>query len=316
MNESNLDARGATAQSAREQSIAVLGTGTMGEPIARNLIAAGFHVIVWNRTSARAEAVARRGARLASSPAEAAALSDVILTMLADGAAVESAMSGPGGALRMARRGAVWIQMATVGTEWTRRLAGVAAEAGVEFVDAPVSGSDGPAREGMLVVLASGPDSVRERVAPVFDAIGRETLWLGRAGNGSKLKLALNNWLATQVEAAAETIALTEAMGLDPHLVARTIADGPLGSPYALLKSTAMIERRFEPGFALRHAFKDALLALAAARDEGIELPLTDALACRWNDAIAAGHADDDVASVIAVALTDRLAKGMDHAYH
>ena len=157
--------------------------------------------------------------------------------MLADGEAVESAMSGPDGALSAVPGGAVWIQMATVGIDWTRRLAGLARDAGVEFVDAPVSGSDGPARDGTLVVLASGPDGIDARVAPVFDAVGRKTLWLGPAGNGSKLKLALNNWLATQVEAAAETIALTEALGMDPRVFVDALADTPLGSPYAVLKS-------------------------------------------------------------------------------
>jgi len=152
-------------------SVAVLGTGRMGSPIARRLMAAGFPVTVWNRTTARAEPLARSGARLARSPAEAVASSNVILTMLADGHAVESAMSRPDGALDAAPGDAVWIQMATVGVDWTQRLADLARDAGVEFVDAPVSGSDGPAREGTLVVLASGPDGIEARVAPVLNAV-------------------------------------------------------------------------------------------------------------------------------------------------
>jgi 3-hydroxyisobutyrate dehydrogenase len=283
-------------------SIAVLGTGTMGAPIARNLIAAGFQVTVWNRTAARAQPLVDLGARLARSPAEAAASSPVILTMLADGEAVEAAMSAPGGALAAAAPGAIWIQMATVGLDWTRRLADLARAAGVVFVDAPVSGSDGPARDGQLVVLASGPDPVEPILRPVFAAIGRKSVWLGPAGNGSKLKLALNNWLATQVEAAAESIALTEALGIDPHLFVDTIADSPLGSAFAVGKSTAMLEQHFHPGFALRHALKDVRLALAAADEQRVELPLTDALARRWGDAMAAGHGDEDVAAVIAEA--------------
>jgi 3-hydroxyisobutyrate dehydrogenase len=295
-------------------SIAVLGTGTMGRPIAANLLAAGFRVSVWNRTAARAEPLVEQGARLAASPADAVASAAVILTMLADGAAVESAMGGPAGALAGAPRGAVWIQMATVGIDWTRRLAGLAHDAGVEFVDAPVSGSSGPAHDATMVVLASGPEGIDERVAPVLDAIGRKTVWLGPAGNGSKLKLALNNWLATQVEAAAETIALTEALGIDPRAFVEALADNPLGSPYAVAKATAMLDGRFQPGFPLRHAFKDVGLTLAAAGDRGIELPLTDALAGRWTRAIADGHADDDVASVIAEASTNGLARLTDHA--
>jgi 3-hydroxyisobutyrate dehydrogenase len=299
-----------------EISIAVLGTGTMGRPIAANLIAAGFNVTVWNRTAARAEPLVQEGARLAASPADAVASAAVILTMLADGAAVESAMGGPDGALAAAPRGAVWIQMATIGVDWTRRLAELADDAGVELVDAPVSGSDVPARDGALVVLASGPEGIEERVAPVFNAIGRKTVWLGPAGNGSKLKLALNNWLATEVEAAAETIALTEALGIDPRAFVEALADNPLGSPYAVAKASAMLEGRFQPGFPLRHAFKDVGLTLAAARDRGIELPLTDALAGRWERAIADGHGGDDVASVIVEASTNGLARLTDHADH
>ena len=298
-----------TAHDGRATSIAVLGTGTMGAPIAGRLITAGFRVSVWNRTAARAKPLAEQGARPAASPAEAAASSTVILTMLADGAAVEAAMSGSDGALRAAPRGTVWIQMATVGMAWTRRLADLARDAGVEFVDAPVSGSDGPAHDGTLVVLASGPEGIDRRVAPVMDAVGRKTLWLGPAGNGSALKMAMNNWLAAQVEAAAETIALTEALGLDPHAFVEALADNPLGSPFAVAKSTAMLERRFRPGFALRHAVKDVGLALAAARERDIELPLTDAIAHRWDKAIADGHADDDVASVVAEASANGLAR-------
>jgi 3-hydroxyisobutyrate dehydrogenase len=193
--------------------------------------------------------------------------------------------------------------MATVGIEWTERLATLAADGGLEFVDAPVSGSDGPAREGKLIVLASGPEPVRDRVQPIFDVLGRRTVWLGPAGNGTRLKLVLNSWLVSLTEAMAETLALTEALGLEPRQLLETIADGPLAAPYTQIKGQAMIERDFEPGFALRHAVKDARLALAAAEHGEVELPVTAAVLRRWDRAMADGHADDDVASVIAEAV-------------
>jgi 3-hydroxyisobutyrate dehydrogenase len=149
-----------------------------------------------------------------------------------------------------------------------------------------------------LIVLASGPDEARARVQAIFDAIGRETLWLGPTGGGTRMKLVLNNWLVAQVEAVAETVALTEALGLDPHLFPEAIDDAPLGSPYAVAKARAMISGDFSPGFALRLAFKDASLALDAAQELGLSLPLTAALAPRWRQAIADGHANDDVSSV------------------
>jgi 3-hydroxyisobutyrate dehydrogenase len=289
-------------QNSNRTTVAVLGTGSMGAPIARNLLAAGLAVSVWNRTTARAAPLVDDGARLASSPAEAAKNADVVLTMLADGAAVEEAMSGSGEALEAMRPGAVWIQMATVGVAWTGRFFGLAEEHDVRLVDAPVSGSDGPAREGQLIVLASGPDEARARVQVIFDAIGRQTLWLGPTGQGTRMKLVLNNWLVTQVEAVAETVALSEALGLDPHLFPEAIDGAPLGSPYAVMKARAMISGDYTPGFALRLAFKDATLALDAAQELGLDLPLTDALTARWREAIADGHANDDVSSVFAEA--------------
>jgi 3-hydroxyisobutyrate dehydrogenase len=278
--------------------VAVLGVGRMGSPIALNLLEAGFRVSVWNRTARRAEELAGAGARVASSPADAAASADVVLTMLADGDAVARAIDGPEGATTTLAPGAVWIQMATVGLDWTERLADLARDRRLEFVDAPVSGSDGPARDAQLLVLASGPEAARARVQPIFDAIGRETLWLGPAGNGTRLKLLLNNWLVSITEAMAETIAFASALGLEPERFLEAIAGGVLEAPYATNKARGMLSGDFKPGFALRLALKDARLALEAGRAQGLELPVTDALARRWERALAA-HADDDVASVI-----------------
>jgi 3-hydroxyisobutyrate dehydrogenase len=283
-------------------TIAVLGTGRMGAPIARNLLRAGFPVSVWNRTPRRAQDLVDAGARLAASPAVAAGPADVVLTMLSDGDAVADAMSGPEGALSALRPGSVWIQMATVGVDWTDRLAARAWDHRLEFVDAPVSGSDGPARDAQLVVLASGSDTVRERVQPLFDAIGRRTLWVGHTGDGTRLKLVLNNWLASITEAMAETLALTGALGLEPGTLLEAIAGGPLEAPYAAAKGRAMLAGEFAPGFALHLALKDVRLALDAGRDHGLELPLADALARRWELAMPA-HADDDLASVIDAAV-------------
>jgi 3-hydroxyisobutyrate dehydrogenase len=290
------------AQASNQTAVAVLGTGTMGAPIASNLLGAGFPLTVWNRTAARAEPLVDEGARLASSAAEAASDSDIVLTMLSDGAAVSEAMSGPGGALKAMRPGSIWIQMATVGVDWIDRLIRLAEERGVAMVDAPVSGSSGPAREGKLIVLASGPEEARTRAQGLFDVIGAQTLQLGPAGQGTRMKIVLNNWLVAQVEAAAETVALAEALGLDPHLFPEAIDGAPLGSPYAVAKAQAMIAGDYQPGFPLRLAYKDAGLSLDAARDLNLDLPLTTALAARWRQAIADGHQDEDVSSVFAEA--------------
>jgi len=281
--------------------VAVLGTGTMGAPIARNLLRAGFEVRVWNRSPAKAEGLAAAGALVASQPVAAAAGVDVLITMVTDGAAVEQMMTGPGGALSALGPRAVWIQMSTVGVDWCERLANLAARYGVAFVDAPVSGSSQPAEDGQLVILASGAGPVRSRVEPVFDVLGRQTLWLEQVGDGSRLKLALNNWLAVQVEGMAETLTLSRALGLDPHLFLTTVAGGPLASAYATNKGTAMLDADFAPGFPLQHAAKDAALAADAAHHHRVDLPLTAALLRRWQRAIDLGHGADDVASAITV---------------
>jgi 3-hydroxyisobutyrate dehydrogenase len=273
----------------------------MGAPMARNLLHAGFDVRVWNRTLAKAAAVGVDARRM-STPGDAAAGADVLITMLADGAAVEQVMTGPTGALSMLPAGAIWIQMSTVGAEWTDRFTGLVVRHDVTFVDAPVSGSSGAAEEGELVILASGAAAVRPQVEPIFDVLGHQTLWLQSPGDGSRLKLALNNWLAVLVEGMVETLTLTEALGLDPQLLLEAVGDGPMASDYAMAKGAAMLTGEFVPGFPLRHATKDAELALTAAHRHGVELPLTSALLPRWYEAIAGDHGDDDVASAVTAA--------------
>jgi 3-hydroxyisobutyrate dehydrogenase len=287
----------------RALTVAVLGTGTMGAPIARRLLDAGFEVQVWNRTPAKAARVGV-GAHLAATPADAAAGADVVITMLTDGAAVEHVMIGPAGALSMISAGAIWVQMSTVGVEGSDRLAGLVAGHDVAFIDAPVSGSTLAAEEGELLILASGATTVRSRLEQVFDVLGGQTLWLDHVGDGSRLKLALNNWLAVLVEGMVETLTLSEALGIDPHILLEAISDGPMASDYALSKGAAMLDAEFVPGFPLRHAIKDAELALSAAHRHGVELPLTDALLPRWHEAIAADHGDQDVASAVTAAAT------------
>jgi 3-hydroxyisobutyrate dehydrogenase len=294
---------------AGKPTIAMFGAGRMGTPIARNLLRAGFPVRVWNRTIEKARQLEGDGAHVATTPAAAATGADVLVTMLADGPATESAVAGDDGAFRGLHRGAIWVQMGTIGVEWTERLAAQAAGHSVVFVDAPVSGSDGPAREGKLVILAAGgaddgsdgstQAELRATLEPIFSAIGRRTVWLGAVGEGSALKLVLNAWLADLTQATAEAVTFSEALGLDPRIVIDTLADLPLGSPYATMKAKAMIAHEFAPGFALRHASKDVKLAESAATARGMSLPLLAAVDEHWSEAIAKGHGDEDVAAVV-----------------
>jgi 3-hydroxyisobutyrate dehydrogenase len=174
--------------------------------------------------------------------------------------------------------------MATIGMSWTARLADTAARHGVTFVDAPVSGSQGPAKAGQLTILASGPDQVRDILAP--------------AGHGTRAKLVLNSWLADLTEATAETLAFARQLGLDPAAIMDLLQSTPLGSPYAAQKASVMLAGDFTPAFALKHALKDAELAAAAAQASGAELTLTRALLPRWRRAAADGYAEDDLAAI------------------
>jgi 3-hydroxyisobutyrate dehydrogenase len=277
-------------------TVAVLGTGIMGFPMARNLAAAGFAVRAWNRTVEKAQPLEEHGATVATTAAEAARGADVAITMLPDAGVVASAMDGDEGGLAGMDGDAIWVQMSTVGVQGTDRLVAMAQERGVGFVDAPVLGSRQPAEEGKLVVFASGAPELRERVDPVFDTLGQKTLWVGdQPGAGSRLKLVTNHWLIGLVENLAETIALAQALDVDPHDFLDAIKGGPTDSPYAEQKTEAILNDDFSPAFPLRLARKDLGLALDAAREAGLDLPVLEAARRQFDTAIAQGHADEDL---------------------
>jgi 3-hydroxyisobutyrate dehydrogenase len=278
--------------------VAVLGAGgTMGQGIAANLAAAGIVVRAWNRTPQKIEELASIGGITpCATPAEAVAGAGFVLTMLSDAEATLAAVDGPDG-IAAAAEGTVWIQMGTIGLPGTDSCAELADRLGLVFVDAPVQGTRQPAEEGQLVVMASGPEETRALVEPLFDAIGKRTLWLGPAGAGTRMKIVVNSWIVSVVEGGAEMLALAEALAVDPRQVLDAISGGPLDLPYLQMKGKAMIERDFNPSFRLALAAKDAGLAVAAAEEAGLELPMLEAIAARMATA-ARDHGDEDLAAV------------------
>jgi 3-hydroxyisobutyrate dehydrogenase len=288
--------------------VAVLGAGgTMGSGMARNIAHAGLELVAWNRSRERAEPLAREGAHICDTAAQAVVEAQLVVTMLSDAEAVLATMAGQhggegsgagaAGALAGAQSGSVWIQMSTIGEQGTARCVELAAEHGVGFVDAPVLGTKQPAAEGKLVVMASGPQELRERVQPVFDAVARRTMWVdAEAGAGTRLKLVTNAWIVAAVEGVAETIALAEGLGLDGSAFFEAIDGGPLDMPYLRLKGGAMIERDFEPTFALKHASKDARLAVESATRLGLDLPVLEAISRRMQEAVGE-HGDEDLSA-------------------
>lgn len=208
-------------------TLAVLGTGHMGAPIARRLLMAGHAVTVWNRTLSRAEVLTEAGARLAASPAESIAGAEIVIIMLTGHAAVNAALFGPGGAAPLLRPGSCVIQMSTIAPREVRALAGRLPE-GVDLVDAPVAGSTGAAEAGALLVLAAGQDAPLKRVIPVLGALGTVRR-CGDLGDGSALKLVLNTALATAMTALADTLKVASALGVDRDTALEALAAGPLG---------------------------------------------------------------------------------------
>jgi 3-hydroxyisobutyrate dehydrogenase len=276
-------------------TVAFLGTGLMGLPMAANIADAGMPVRAWNRTADKARPLTEHGATVAATPAEAADGADLLVTMLSDGPTVADVVDA--GVLRALAPGGVWLQMSTVGLEFTERLAALAVDAGVPFVDAPVLGTTVPARTASLVVLASGPEEAIDRGDPVFAAVGGRTLRLGEAGGGSRLKLVVNSWVLAITQGTAESVALAETLGVDPHLFLQAIAGGPTDSPYTHVKGEAMMSREFPPSFPAKLAAKDARLVLDAAGD-GADLGGIRAALDHLDTTVRLGYGDDDMAAM------------------
>jgi 3-hydroxyisobutyrate dehydrogenase len=275
--------------------IAVLGAGsTMGFAMARNMLKAGLRVRAWNRSAEKAQPLEQDGAEVCGSPAHAVQGATLIVTMLADADAVIETIEQ---ALQDAGDGIAWVQMSTIGERGTEHCIELAREHDVAFLDAPVLGTKGPAEQGKLVILASGRRELRERVQPLFDAVGQRTIWVDDApGAGTRLKLVANSWVVTVTEGAAETIALAEGLGIDPSLLFDALDGGALDLPYLRMKGKAMIERNFEPMFRLELAAKDARLVAESAERHDLDLPMLSAIAQRMT-AGAEEHGDKDMAA-------------------
>jgi 3-hydroxyisobutyrate dehydrogenase len=269
--------------------VAVLGTGMMGAGMARSMARAGLDVTVWNRTADRAK---ETGLPVAADPASAVRDADVVVTMLFGFESVAQVMAE---ALPAMRSDAIWLQTSTVGLEETTKLAELCAKHGVSFVDAPVSGTRQPAENGQLTVLAAGKRD--ERLNPVLDAIAAKVVWdSDRPGDGHRLKLVMNAWVLSIVAGTAQSVALAEALGIDPQTWLNLIAGGPLDAGYAQLKAKSMLSGDFTPSFALDGAAKDAGLIREAAEESGVDTTLITALEHVFG---SASNQDDDMAAVI-----------------
>jgi 3-hydroxyisobutyrate dehydrogenase len=283
-------------------NLAVLGTGIMGGAMARRAAGAGLRVSAWSRPLDDARPLEREGVRVAETVRDAAGGADVVVTMAPDADAIESFATGDEGFLAAAADGAVWAQCATVGLEGCDRLAALAAEAGVEFVDSPVLGTKEPAERGELVVLASGRDAALDRCTSFFEAIGERTLRPGAAGAGTRLKLVTNDWIVGCLAVLAETMALAEALDVDGAVFLDAVAGSAVDMGYAQVKGRMMLEGSYPASMPLAHAAKDARFAVEAAHRHGLEHAVTRAAAKLLERAAAGGDAAQDMASAFRAA--------------
>jgi 3-hydroxyisobutyrate dehydrogenase len=277
-------------------AVAVLGAGIMGSAMARNLVAAGLNTRVWDKAASATGPLADAGAVVAASARDAVREAGVVITMLPTADVVESVMFDGGVADALAD-GCVWAQMGTIGVEATVRIRDrlAAQRPGVMFVDAPVSGSKGPAEQGQLLILASGPAAAADPLRPVFDVIGRKTVWLGEAGRGSQVKLVVNAYLSILIEGVAETMELADRLGIGHQQLAEVIEGGPLDAPLADAKLHKMDRQDYAAEFPLEWALKDVDLVIGAAGGEAP--PLLAALSGQWHAAVAAGYGRQDISA-------------------
>ncbi len=278
------------------EPVAILGIGTMGHGMAASALRARIPTTVWNRNQEATRDLATLGAEVAQTAADAARSAAIVITMVTDADAVIS-IARDEGVLTALVPGAILVQMSTIGVAGIERVAAlVAAERpDVILLDAPVSGSKDPAEHGQLTIFASGPDEVRPRVTPLFDALGQRTIWAGNTGTGTRLKLVANTWLAFAAEAVAASVALAHGLGLETDNVVDALEGNPLVSPWQEAKLHRIVKGDFSAQFALSLALKDVRLAEQAADGR---LGALACLANEWQQAVDLDFGHQDVTVV------------------
>jgi 3-hydroxyisobutyrate dehydrogenase-like beta-hydroxyacid dehydrogenase len=257
-------------------TVGIAGLGRMGHPIAANILGAGFPTVVWNRTRDKAADLLERGAIWAENPSAMTRTADIVLSSLADPAAVDSVYFGADGLLDRVRAGAVLVDLSTGSPTLARRIAAAARERGAAFLDAPVAGSIKAATDGQLGIMVGGDRAAFERCEAVFTAIGKAAFYLGESGNGATMKLVSNAILATMVQALAEGVALGEKAGLDPADIFAVLGTSSAAAPVVAAKAATVTERAYLPAaFTLALMQKDLWLVLGLANELQVPMPAT-----------------------------------------
>ena len=282
---------------AAQETVAFLGTGTMGHAMADSALRAGLPTVVWNLEPEATKDLADSGADVADTAADAAARAGIVVTMVTNADAVMSIATDQG-MLEALPRDAIWVQMSTIGVAGIDRVGALvkSRRPDVTLLDAPVSGSKEPAEQGQLTIFASGPDDARLRVASLFDALGQRTVWVGPFGAGSRMKLVNNTLLAFKAEGLASSVAVAHGLGLDTSSVIDALGGGPLLSPWDTAKLERMSKDDYSSQFALALALKDAHLALETVDPSRFESFAS--LAHEWEGAVDRGLGGEDLTVV------------------
>ncbi len=278
--------------------VALLGLGNMGAGMAGRLLSAGFPTTLYNRDRAKADALAQRGAVVASSPREAATNAGVVISMVADDSASRQVWLGENGALAAAPRGAVLIECSTLSVDWVRELGTAATPRGCELLDAPVTGSKPQAAAGELLFLVGGSAVALERARPVLAILGRDAIHLGPAGSGAALKLINNFLCGVQAASIAEALAWIDAAGLDRAKAVAILGAGAPGSPVTRRIAERALQNDFATAFSLRLMAKDLTYALREASARGVELQTGASALARFEQGMRDGLGEQDFAAV------------------
>lgn len=281
------------------QSVGFLGLGIMGQPMALNLVKAGYSVTVFNRTPDKAEPLKRSGARVASSPAEAAQNADFVLSIVSDSAASEAVMSGKEGVLQTVRPGAIVIDSSTISPVVSRKLACQTAGRQASFLDAPVTGSKHGAEKGELTFMIGGDRETFDRAMPLLRVLGKKLIYCGMHGAGLSAKLAQNVIQSTMVEIFCEGFVLAAKSGVRPEVMLEIVQNSMARATLTDFKAPFIFKGDFTPYFPLKWMHKDVTLALEAAFSQGVPMPVTAAVKEVYGSAKAQGKGDLDYAAVV-----------------
>jgi 3-hydroxyisobutyrate dehydrogenase len=282
--------------------IGFIGLGGMGSRMVSRLINAGYHATVYNRTRSRAEDLERLGASIADSPHALAGSADIVLSSVADDAALAQVMFGDEGALAGAKPGAIFIDLSTVHPRESVRLSEAGRATGVDVLDAPVSGSLPQAEQGQLVVFVGGEQPVYERCRPLLGVLGKAAVYMGPSGSGSMTKLCVNALLGIGMQALAEALALGERAGLARGRLLEALAETSALSPSQRSKFDNIQRDEYPAMFPQRLMFKDFSLILQRALELAVAMPATAAatqVAAAEHAREAAAHVDDDLSVVV-----------------